>query len=204
MRTLLLAIMLCVASLAQAQRPQPWVAGGAILNGSGQDNIGWVADGGVQWDTAHFLTIEQAQYSTGGKTNDNDNTSSAGHDRSLQGDTYVRVKSWGFGPGVSWSKLYTPAYTKSSVHPRFGVDKEFQIGRLTITYVHPGTDWINGVQGFEGGLWLGKGHFFYRTVLGAYWFHSTVTDRSNKQLTAAEKSVIGPTSQLTASMGFRF
>jgi len=158
------------------------------------------------FDSSHFLTIDEAGYETGGKSNDNANTSSRGHDRYLAGYAMVKVHGFAFGPGASWSKLYTPAYSKTKVHPKFGVSFPggAYVSRITVLYVHPGTDWMNGVSGFEGqGYWV-KGHFFLRMMAGGYWAHITVTDRSNKPLTQTQKSQHIATSQAQALIGWRF
>lgn len=203
LKTILAVLILTTACLSQS-RPSPFVGGGFALNGAGQSTFGGNLVGGVEWNTPHFLTIEEASYTTGGKTNDNDNTSSAGHTRHLMGDAYVRVGTWGFGPGASWSKLYTPAYTKSSVHPRLGVVKDFSCVRVSVTYVHPGTDWMNSVQGFEAAGWWGHNHLFFKMQLGGYWFHDTLTDRSNKPLTQSEKAHVLTTAHGQMVLGWRF
>lgn len=203
----LLSILVCLLALLSAchcQTPQPFVAGGLILNGAGMKPLGGNLVGGVQWDNPHLLVITEASYTTGGKTNDNDNTSSAGHTRHLDGDAYARFGTWGFGPGASWSKLYTPDYTKSAVHPRFGFVKDLPSVRLTVNYVHPGTDWMNSVQGVDTAAWWGHGHLFLKMQFGVYQYHSTLTDRSNKPLTIAEKSQGGVMGQGQAVVGWRF
>jgi hypothetical protein len=204
----LAAFVLLIASYTFAQNVvHPYVAGGAILNGSGMVPYGGDIEAGVQIDAPHLFSYTEAGYETGGKENDNDNTSTAGHTRLLENETLARIGNYYVGAGIDWSKLYTPDYTKSHVHPRLTVGREFYngyISKVLVSYVHPGTDWQNGVQGAEvQGWWTGK-HVFLRMTLGAYRYYTTVTDPTNKVLTAEQKSQHGLTSQFQTLLGVRF
>src|SRR5271167_302005 len=111
MKNMLMLVLVAMSGLAYGQvdgRPQPFIAGG-ISNAS---TFGFAAVGGVTEQYKHFLTVDEAGYESGGKKNDNDNTSTAGHTRYLRGDAYVRFGNWFVGPGAAWSKTYTPAYSK--------------------------------------------------------------------------------------------
>ena len=198
----LLAAVALLGGMALAQRPQPFLAGGV----SAFDVVGGATVGGVFYDSAHFTSVDEGGYETGGKSNDNDNTSSSGHTRYLRGEAEVKFKGWGFGPGIDWSKTYTPDYSKSHVHPRAYVvfPRTEYWSRLTVAYVHPGTDWQNGVQGFQAQVWLGSGHLFGRITAGGYWAHTTVTEPTNAVLTAEQKSQHTATSDLQGLIGWRF
>src|SRR5271155_1942261 len=178
MKTLRILIMLLVASFAQAQF-HPFVAGGVQFNGAGQTSVTSAAVGGIQFTPKYFYLDPEAQYITGGKTNDNDNTSSAGHTRYLKSNALVHIGKYYFGPGVSYAKLYTPDYTKGSVHPRFTVGRDFEssyVDRLLISYVNKGTDTANGMQGFDvQAYWFfGTKHIFLRADLQSSFGHATV------------------------------
>lgn len=185
----------------------PYIAGGAILNGSGQDNVGGSLAAGIQLAAPHLWTYSEAGYETGGKTNDNVNTSSAGHARLLANETLAHFGPWYAGVGIDWSKFYTPAYSKSHIHPRATVGRDFSSGyvsRVLVSYVHPGTDWQNGVQGFEAqGWWVGH-HAFLRMTVGGYVCHTTLTDRTNHAMTVRQLSEHSMTSQFQALAGWRF
>ncbi len=193
------------ASVANAFHP--FIAGGPILNGSGYTPIGVTVDTGVIVDAPHFFSYSEAGYKTGGKANDNANTSSSGHTRLLANETLARFGDWYAGVGMDWVKLYTPAYNKSSVHPKATVGREFYSGyvnKVLFSYVAAGTDWANGVQGFEAqGWWTGK-HIFLRMTVGGYWYHLTLTDRTNVSMTANQLATKGMTSQFQTVLGWRF
>jgi hypothetical protein len=185
----------------------PFVAGGVILNGSGYTPVGATIDAGVIVDAPHLFSYSEAGYETGGKSSYNANISSGGHTRLLANETLARFGDWYAGMGVDWVKLYTPAYSKSNVHPKATMGHEFYSGyvnKVLISYVAPGTDWANGVQGFEAqGWWTGK-HIFLRMTVGGYWYHMTVTDRTNVAMTADQRSNKSMTSQFQTVLGWRF
>ena len=209
---LLFSALLSTAAIAQTtNRPQIVVETGAILNGSGMTAAGGVAQSGIYWDASHALLISEASYSTGGKTDDNDNTSSAGHTRGLIGDALAKKGPWLFGVGASWSKLYTPDYDKSTVHPRADVGRDFHSGyvdRVLMSYVQSGTDHYNGMQGFEArAYWFIGAHAFAKMMAGGYFGHSTVIPISqggSAQSVASELASKVSTSQATLTFGWRF
>ncbi len=204
------ATMLLISAFSLAQNiVHPYVAGGFVLNGSGQDNIGGSIAGGVQIDAKHLFSYSEAGYDTGGKTNDNSNTSSVGHDRTLVNQSLVRIGDWYAGVGVDWLKFYTPAYNKSHIHPKATVGRELHngyINKVLVSYVHPGTDWQNGVTGIEAqGWWTGK-HLFLRMLVGGYRHHDTVIPVSqggSPSSVASELSHHGLTSQFQMMFGVR-
>ena len=201
-------LMFIVSSLCWGQNiVHPYVAAGAVLNGSGQDNIGGSGVTGIIVDAPHLFSYSEAGYETGGKTNDNANVSHKGHDRFLANETLFRKGDWYAGAGIDWLKLYTPAYTKSHVHPRVTVGREFHggyVNKVLISYVHPGTDWQNGVQGVEAQAWWTFNHVFFRMTAGGYIDHDTLTDRNNKPMTAAQLSRHSLTSKAQFLIGYRF
>lgn len=214
MRIAKLLVILTLLTTAFAQttnRPQAVLEGGAILNGSGMTAAGGMVQAGPYWDAKHFLSISEAGYSTGGKTDDNANTSSKGHTRRLQSDLMLKSGNYFFGAGASWSKLYTPDYTKSSVHPRIDVGRDFSggyVSRVLVSYVGAGTDKANAIQGFEArAYWfLGK-HVFARVVAGGYFGHATVIPVSqggSPQSVASELASKTVTSQAQFTLGWRF
>ena len=170
--------LLFISSFAVAQRPQPVLEAGGVLNGSGQSAAGGAVLAGVTLDTPHFFTLDEAGYTTGGKNNDNDNTSSAGHTRLLQGDVLAKSRRYFFGPGVAWNKLYTPDYAKSAVHPKVTIGRDFSggyVSRVFVSYVFSGTDTANAIKGVEGrAFWYFGKHAFASMKIGGYWGHATV------------------------------
>ena len=184
-----------------------FVAGGPILNGSGFASVGVTVNAGGIVDAPHFFSYSEAGYETSGRLNGSPDTNSAGHTRSLANQTLVRIGNWYTGVGVDWNKLYTPDHNRSNVHPKATVGREFDSGyvdKVLVSYVAPGTDWANGLQGFEAqGWWTGK-HIFLRMTLGAYRYHATVTDRTNIQMRDYEWSNKSMTSQFQIVLGWRF
>jgi hypothetical protein len=183
-----------------------FVAGGPILNGSGFASVGVTVDAGVIVDASHFFSYSEAGYERGGRLNDNADASSAGHTRLLANQTLARVGDWYAGVGVDWNKLYTLDHNWSSVHPKATVGREFYSGyvnKVLVSYVAPGTDWADGLQGFEAqGWWTGK-HIFLRMTLGSYRYHLTVTDRTNIQMANYQRSNKSMTCQFQTVLGWR-
>ncbi len=210
-RLLVVFALLTPAFSQETTRPQAVVEGGVILNGSGMTAAGGLVQAGPYWDAKHFLFISEAGYSTGGKVDDNSNTSSKGHTRRLQSDLLFKKGQYFFGVGTSWSKFYTPDYTKSSVHPRIDVGRDFTggyVNRVLVSYVGAGTDTANAIQGFEArAYWfLGK-HAFARVVAGGYFGHTTVIPVSqggSPQSVASELASKTATSQAQFTLGCRF
>lgn len=211
MKTLRMLFLLMVATFTQAQ-VHPFVAGGVEFNGAGQTDVTGVAVAGVQFTPKHFYIDPEAQYINGGKTNDNDNTSSAGHTRYLKTNALVKIGKYYVGPGVSYAKLYTPDYIKSSVHPRFTVGRDFESGyvdRLLISYVNKGTDTANGMQGFDAqAYWFfGTKHVFLRMDLQSSFGHATVIPVSkggSTQSVANELATRVISTQFQTVFGVRF
>ena len=180
---------------------QPFVAGGLELNGSGYTPAGAAGVSGIFLDSKYLLLDPEVGYYTGGKNDDNANTSAAGHTRYMKGDVLIKIGEWYVGPGCSWSKLYTPAYDKSSVHPRFAFGRQWPNDgyRLTVEYVQRGTDKANGIHGFDvvGYKFFGR-YAFLRMDLGGYWGHNTTPPSGP----TAPGVVL--TSEFQTVVGFRF
>ena len=212
MRKAIFAVfVLLIASCTFAQSVvHPYVAGGFILNGAGQVPLGLSADGGVQIDAKHLFTYSEAGYETGGKSNDNDNTSSKGHTRLLSNQTLARFGNWYAGVGADYDKLYTPDYAKSSIHPKATVGREFHSGyisKLLVSYVNKGTDWQNGVTGVEAQAWWNGKHVFFRMTVGAYRYHDTVipvSEGGSSTSVARELATHHGNAVFQNLLGFRF
>jgi hypothetical protein len=214
-RTLVTILLLVLASIcwgsAFAQVAQPFVAGGLNLNGGGMVAVGGAAVGGIGLSLSHLYLDPEVGYVTGGKSNDNDNTSSAGHTRYAKADGLVKIRSWYVGTGCEWQKLYTPDYNKSSVHPRLTIGRDFHEGyvdRVFISYVQRGTDLSNGVNGLEAqGYWFFPHHLFLRMTLNVDIGHETiipVSQGGSVQSVASELSQKITSSSFAAVMGWRF
>ena len=200
--------LLFISSLAVAQRPQPVLEAGGVLNGSGMSPLGGAAFAGITLDTKHFVTIDEAGYTTGGKTNDNDNTSSSGHTRLLSGGAFLHEGKYLFGPSCEWDKLYTPDYHKSAVHPKATVGRDFNNSRVFISYVFSGTDTANAIEGVEGRAFLAiNRHAFLSTTIGGYWGHATVipvSEGGSPASVASELATKIMTGKTTIVLGWRF
>ena len=72
-----------------------------------------------------------------------------GHQLDRGISAYYRLSHFYLGGGLSYAKLVTSEYEKSSFHPRFGGGYEFFHGNLRIwaDWITAGTDKINGVRG---------------------------------------------------------
>ena len=206
MRFIGLVLLLAVSSLCWGQRPQPFVAGGGVLNGSGYTADGGAAVGGLMWDTSRAFLTGEVGYETGGK--DSAGYAAKGHTRYLQGYTFLRVHNWFVGPGCSWSKLYAQGFDKAFVHPRFAVGREFHSGylnRLLVGYVQKGTDTSNGVQGITAqAYWFFGKHAFLRMSLDGDWAHATVSPNGSPQLVQGQLTHHITTSDFQGVIGWRF
>ncbi len=211
---LVVVIVLCLNaafSFAWGQTVQPFVAGGASLLGGGMTSVGAVGAGGVWFNTHRLLLDPEFGYITGGKANDAVNTSSAGHTRYASTDALLKFKRLYIGPGASWGKLYTPAYTKSSWHPTVTGGFNCSCGYfddLFVSYVTAGSDHANGMKGLDTQVyWYGGKHLFLRADIGTYWGHETVipiAEGGSAQSVASEYAQRITSSEFTTLMGWRF
>lgn len=207
----LFALLFTFTASAQTTMVQPFVAGGIEFLPGGYVPYGGAVAGGVNFNLPHVLAVGEGGYQTGGKEDDDANTKTAGHTRNLRGDIFAHFGKWYAGPGCMWSKLYTPDYAKSAVHPRFGVGRDFNSGyvnRVIVYYVQAGTDKANNLQGVETqGYWfLGK-YAFIRMDLGIYIFNATVIPESqggSAQSVAYERSQHYSTGDFQTLVGIRF
>jgi hypothetical protein len=112
------------------------------------------------------------------------------------------------GGGVQWSQLSTTNYSKEAWRTALGVGKDVLHDtyslRLQALYVTKGTDKLNGTQGPEISLtYLSpttNHRFFFRPVLGIYYFHTTITDFSDLLLMKAQ----GRDHHVTGYMAYEF
>jgi hypothetical protein len=209
---ILIPLLFCLlTTLSFAQMPSPFISGGVNLNGSGMSAAGGTGVAGIIWESSHFFIMPEAGYSTGGKNDDNTNTSSSGHTRYLEANTLIKTGKWYFGPGATWLKLYTPNYSKSAWNPQGTIGRDFNsyISKIFVTYETAGTDKSNGMHGIETQLWWTFGrHFFLREKVGIWIGHATITcsDQSINciQLTAKERSERLSSGELQTIVGWRF
>lgn len=211
MKIAALVLTLILTVTAFAQRPQPVVEAGGVLNGAGQTAVGAAGLAGVIWDTKHFFTLDEAGYETGGKNNDNDNTSSSGHTRVLTSQVLAKTGKYFYGVGVEWNKLYTPDYSRSAVHPKATVGRDFSggyVSRVLVSYIDRGTDTTNGLQGVEGrAFWFLGQHAFLSLDIGGYWGHGTVipvSEGGSPASVASELSSHVVTGKTLGVLGWRF
>ena len=224
MRRFALLCTLLYSSVVYAQQfvPHPYAFAGPEAMGGGYSSFAAIAGGGFRIDSKHFLLDTNAWYDTGRKTNDNDQPNPSGHDRGLSATVDYRLSSgWFFGGGARWSELSTSNYRKSSWRPVFGGGKDYFHQRcagehcfenfsmrLGADYVLAGTDWANGSQGPRISFYVpspaSKHHIFYRESVGIYRFHTTVTDRSNLELTREQMGQHSISSVVEFTMMYRF
>jgi hypothetical protein len=179
---------------AAAKYPHPYLFGGLQLQGGGYAPTAWTGGVGVNVELKHLVFDSSASYATAHKTNDNTINNYSGHQRGLVGDAFYRFNKIYVGGGASWSQLSTTNYTKQSWHPKFGMGRDWLRETFSmrgqVMYVLPGSDHLNGVQGPEISVWLPSPatahHVFWRQTIGIYAFHDTVTDPSDKALTAEQ------------------
>jgi len=188
---------LFVSLLAQDQPapgpwPHPYLFGGADLNGGGgYQPLSYVLGGGFESEYTRGFWGAEGIFDGSKKVNDNTGQNSGYTER---------VRIWGgykqgsmlFGTGISYSLLHTSLYSKDSWHPRlgFGKDVNFRTAptRLYAEYLFPGSDVLNGVQGTEISWWIPRNrHWCFRERFGAYLFHSTITDFSNRTQVIKQK-----------------
>ena len=147
------------------------------------------------------------------KTNDATLNNHSGRERFLQGRLfYPWRRSLYFGGGAQWSQTATTNYTKSAWRPTLGLGgdhfAENMSARWQVMYITHGTDHSNALQGPELQLWLpspaSKSHFIWRITLGIYEFHTTVTDPTDRTLTAHQIRDRHSAGFLDFSFGWRF
>lgn len=192
--------------------PLPYVIAGFQLNGGGYSAVSQELGGGLDLELKHFLFIGSATYDNAHKTNDGTLNNRNGHDRMLEGKAFYRFRPWYVGGGASWSQLATTNYTKESWRPKFGVGRDWfresYSFRGELMYRLPGTDHQNAVQGPEFTLWFPspatKHHVFFQQVVDIYTFHATITDPTNRLLTADQVSRRGVSTFVDWRLIYRF
>ncbi len=195
-----------------AKYRHPYLAGGLQLQGGGYAPTAWAGEVGVNIELKHLVLDSSASYAAAHKVNDNTINNHSGHRRGLDGNAFYRFNKLYAGGGASWSQLSTTNYTKQSWHPAVGVGRDwlregFSM-RGQILYVMTGDDHMNGTQGPEFSLWfpspVADHHLFWRQTIGIYSFHETVTDPSNKVLTAEQISSRPVTDNVSFNVIYRF
>jgi hypothetical protein len=195
-----------------AKYPHPYLVGGLQLQGGGYAPTAWAGGVGVNVEFKHLVLDTSASYAAAHKVNDNTINNHSGHQRGLDGNVFYRFNKLYLGGGASWSQLSTTNYAKQSWHPAVGVGRDwlregFSM-RGQVLYVMPGDDHLNGTQGPEFSLWLpspaAAHHVFWRQTIGIYAFHETVTDPSDKVLTAEQMSTRSVTGYVSFNLMYRF
>lgn len=175
--------------------PRPYVFVGLSLNGGGYQALSPGVGGGMLLRADKLWGEFGASYENSRKTNDGTIDNRRGRSRYLSGRLfYPWRRSLYFGGGAQWNQLSTTNYKKSSWRPAFGVggDRLLDIStvRWQVMYITPGSDRSNALQGPEFQFWVpspaSRSHFIFRMSLGWYFFHMTVTDPSDRRLTAQQ------------------
>lgn len=140
---------------------------------------------------------------------------------------------WFVGGGAGWSQLSTSNYSKQAFRPSIGGGKdyfhkqcaaedcvdEFSM-RMQVDYTLPGSEHVdqkgctvpdgqctNDLQGPTFSLYIPSPslarHVFWRTTLGIYTFHTTVTS-TDPSLTALQKGERSGTAFLNFALMYRF
>jgi hypothetical protein len=164
-------------------------------------------------EASKLLGDVEAYYMNARKTNDNTLDNGSGHERFLEGRLfYPWRRNLYVGGGAQWSETSTTNYTKKQWRPTFGIGGDHFSNvtsfRWQILYITKGSDKSNAVQGPELQFWLpspaSKSHFIWRSTLGVYEFHATVTDPTDKALTAAQIRNRSHAAFLDFMFGWRF
>jgi len=170
--------------LTDSYIPRPYAVFGFSINGGGYQAISENMGGGLRVDSPHILSSVEVGYGNARKVNDATIDNHSGHERSAQVRTFYKLSNGVyFGGGVQWSQTSTTNYSKQSWRPTFGVGRDLLRNtyslRVQCMYVLPGSDKINASQGPEISLTYPSPstnhHFYFRSVLGAYRFHTTDT-----------------------------
>ena len=193
--------------------PRPIIYGGPSLVGNGYQTLAGSLGGGLLLDSNRLLADFEASYMNARKTNDNTTNNNKGHERFLQGRVFIPWRNnLYFGGGAQWGETATTNYTKKGWRPTFGGGGD-HFGdtwscRWQILYITKGTDKLNGLQGPEFQFWMpspvSKSHFFFRESLGAYEYHTTVTDPSDRDLTNQQTSQRSTAAFLDFTLGWKF
>jgi hypothetical protein len=175
--------------------PRPYAFAGVSINGAGYSSMSEILGGGLRLDSPRLITNVEAGYNDARKANDGTMDNRKGSTRSAQARVFYRLSNGLYiGGGAQWSHLSTTNYAKQAWHPTLGIGKDFLRNtyslRLQGMYVLKGTDKINGSQGPEISLTYPSPQtnhrFFFRSVLGIYYFHTTITEFSNQSLVKSQ------------------
>jgi hypothetical protein len=197
---------------AAGKYPHPYLTGSFQLQSGGYAPAAWAGGVGVNVELKHLVFDSSASYAAARKVNDNTIDNHSGHQRGVDGNAFYRFNKLYAGGGASWSQLSTTNYTKQSWHPRIGVGRDWLregfSARGQMLYVMAGDDRLNGTQGPEFSLWLpspvADHHIFWQQTVGIYTFHETVTDPSDKLLTAEQMGSRSVTCNVSFSLIYRF
>jgi hypothetical protein len=204
------------ASLTRASPswiPHPFVYSGPSFVGNGYQTLAANLGGGLLLNSNKLLGDFEAYYMNAKKSNDGTLNNNKGHERFLQGRLfYPWHKDLYFGGGAQWSETATTNYTKKGWRPTLGAGGDHFANswscRWQVLYITTGTDKINGVQGPEFTLWFpsprSKSHFLFRETLGVYEFHTTVTDPTDRKLTAQQTGQRSTAAFLDFMFAWRF
>jgi hypothetical protein len=197
----------------QSWIPHPVLFLGPSLVGNGYQTFAGNFGAALLLNSRRLLGDLEASYMNAKKTNDNTVNNRKGHERFLNGRFFYPWRNgWYFGGGAQWSETSTTNYTKTSWRPAFGLTKDSITGacgcRWQLLYVTPGSDHSNALQGPEFQFWIpspeSKSHFFFRQSIGVYEFHTTVTDPTNRPLTARQTSERNHAGFADFSFGWKF
>jgi hypothetical protein len=220
-----LVLFLSAAALAQDKMPasavnsppswlpRPVLYSGPSLLGGGYQPLAGKLGVGLLLNSRVFLGDFEANYMNARKTNDNTVNNRKGHERGLQGRLFYRVRRGIYvGGGAQWAETATTNYTKKAWRPAFGAGGDYFDERLScrwqLLYITKGSDRSNGLQGPEFELWLpspaSRSHFFYRQKIGAYEYHTSVTDPTDRALTALQTSQRSRVVFVDFTVGWKF
>lgn len=174
-RVFFLVLFFCGMAHAQIS---PYAMGGAtVTTGLGYRPLAWLIGGGVRAVTGRVYSDTFLSSDNGAKLDAGD-----GHTLKARNQFYMRLgPSWMLGGGISYSKLFTSRYEKSSLHPRVGGGVFWQGGIITADYILTGNDPQNGLHGVSAALTTGAWHHvFYQQSLSVYNFHATFNPANHR------------------------
>jgi hypothetical protein len=203
-----------------AKWPHPYLQTGLSLNGTSESTVSVNGIAGLDIEEKHFLSETFALYDTKHKDAPGISPSSKGRQRAFGGTAFYKQGNWQYGVGAEFSQFAITEYTKQDAFGFAGAGRDWtDLTRVQVMYFHAinertkypdgsGCACTNGVQGIRFNMWMPNPatshHWFFVIDFQPYWFHTTVTDPGNKQLTAMQESQHSVDSTLKLDLRYRF
>jgi hypothetical protein len=166
-KTLFVSWCLLLSTLASAQTVR--VGGGlSAKNSLGYQAPGFVVSVDPELMRRNFLLTGSAWLNSENKYIGD------GYSFGANASLLYRCGQFLIGPGVNYSKTITSQWEKSSVRPMVSVGVEHREFRFLGSYILPGTDADNHLQGVNATLWaFHRKRVSFRMTYSVYHFHVT-------------------------------